>query len=90
MYAGTAAGMGLSLAWLWIYAVRHHFIPANMPQAVVRDIRLNLLLPTLVFLLSAVVAVFILSVAMYSWLVLVPVYLFRRHSETALRSDAQP
>ena len=87
LYAGTAAGMGLSLAWLWIYAVRRCFIPATLSRAVIRDIRLNLLLPPLVFLLSAGIGVFAPSVAMYSWLLLVPVYLFRRHRESALMSD---
>jgi uncharacterized membrane protein len=87
LYAGTAAGMGLSLALLWIYAVRRRFIPATLSRAVIRDIRLNLLLPPLVFLLSAVIGFFAPSVAMYTWLLLVPVYLFRRHSESALMSD---
>jgi uncharacterized membrane protein len=84
LYAGTAAGMGLSLAWVWIYAVRHRFIVADLAQALVRDIRLNLLLPPLVFLLSAGVALFNADVAMYTWLLILPVYLFRRHNESLL------
>jgi uncharacterized membrane protein len=84
LYAGTAAGMGLSLAGVWIYASRHRFIPADMSQALVRDIRLNLLLPPLVFLLSAGVAVFNANLAMYLWFLLMPVYVFRRHTETIL------
>lgn len=84
LYAGTAAGMGFSLALLWIYADRHRFIPAGLPRPVVHDIRLNLLLPPLVFLASAVIAVFNPSLAMYAWFLLIPVYVFRRHSESLL------
>ena len=67
LYAGTAAGMGLSLAGVWIYATRHRFTPADMGLPLIRDIRLNLLLPPLVFLLSAVVALFSANLAMYLW-----------------------
>jgi hypothetical protein len=84
LYAGTAAGMGLSLAGVWIYASRHRFIPANLSQVLIRDIRLNLLLPPLVFLLSAGVAAFNATLAMYLWFLLIPVYVLRRHSETIL------
>jgi uncharacterized membrane protein len=84
LYAGTAAGMGLSLAGVWIYATRHRFIPADMSKALIRDIRLNLLLPPLVFLLSAGVAAFNANLAMYLWFLLMPVYVFRRHTETVL------
>jgi uncharacterized membrane protein len=90
LYAGTAAGMGLSLALLWIYASRHRFILADTPPAVVRDIRLNLLLPPVVFLLSAAVALLNADVAMYLWLLLIPVYVFRRHTESTLIGDEPP
>ena len=60
LYAGTAAGMGLSLLLLWIYADRHRFLAPAIPRAVVRDIRLN-------------------------WFLLIPVYIFRRHTESALK-----
>jgi uncharacterized membrane protein len=90
LYAGTAAGMGLSLAGLWIYATRHRFIPADLPRALIRDIRLNLLLPPLVFLLSAVVALFNASLAMYLWFLLIPVYVLRRYAETKLQGNAPP
>jgi uncharacterized membrane protein len=84
LYAGTAAGMGLSLAGLWIYADRRRFIPADMPQPLIRDIRLNLLLPPVVFLISVGAAVFNATLAMYLWFLLIPVYVFRRHSESDL------
>ncbi len=87
LYAGTAAGMGLSLAWVWIYATRHRFIPADMGLPLIRDIRLNLLLPPIVFLLSAVVALFSANLAMYLWFLLIPVYVLRRYSETKLLGD---
>ena len=85
LYAGTAAGMGLSLLLLWIYAGRRRFLPADLPRAVVVDIRLNLLLPSLVFLASAVTAAFNARLAMYLWFLLIPVYILRRYTETALK-----
>jgi uncharacterized membrane protein len=87
LYAGTAAGMGLSLAGLWIYADHHRFIPADVPRAVARDIRLNLLLPPVVFLVSVCTAPFNATLAMYLWFLLIPVYIFRRHSEIELMDD---
>lgn len=87
LYALVAAGMGLSLAGLWEYAVRHRYIGADTSRMVIRDIRLNLFLPPLVFLLSAVVGLFNAGWGMLLWLLLVPVYLFRRHTETTLGSQ---
>jgi uncharacterized membrane protein len=87
LYAGTAAGMGLSLALLWIYAGRHRFILADVPPATVRDIRLNLLLPPVVFLMSAAVALINAGVAMYLWLLLIPVYALRRFREITVIGD---
>jgi uncharacterized membrane protein len=85
LYAGTAAGMGLSLLLLWIYAERHRFLSPGVPQAVVRDIRLNLLLPSLVFVASVITAAFNATLAMTLWFLLIPVYIFRRHTESALK-----
>jgi hypothetical protein len=79
--------MGLSLALLWAYACRHRFIPDGTPPVVVRDIRLNLFLPPVVFLLSAVVALLNAEVAMYLWLLLIPVYVFRRRREITVIGD---
>lgn len=85
LYAGTAAGMGFALLLLWIYAERHRFLPAGMPPAVARDIRLNLLLPPLVFLASVITAAFNATLAMYLWFLLIPVYVFRRRTESAFK-----
>jgi hypothetical protein len=85
LYAGTAAGMGLSLLLLWIYASRRRFLSAGISQAVVRDIRLNLLLPSLVFVASAATALFNPTLAMYLWFLLIPVYIYRRHTEAAFK-----
>jgi uncharacterized membrane protein len=87
LYAGTAAGMGLSLLLLWIYAGRHRFLSPGIPQAVVRDIRLNLLLPSLVFVASVITAAFNATLAMTLWFLLIPVYIFRRHTESAFKND---
>ena len=59
-------------------------------DAVVRNIRLNLLLPPVVFLLSAGVAAFNANLAMYAWFLLIPVYVFRRHTETVLMGKEAP
>jgi hypothetical protein len=57
---------------------------------VVHDIRLNLLLPPVVFLVSVGAAPFNASLAMYLWFLLIPVYLFRRHRETELMGYESP
>lgn len=84
LYAGTAAGMGLSLAGLWIYAVRRRFIPSDTPIALVKSVRLYLLLPPLVFIVSAGIALINVDAAVFAWLLLVPVYVVRRRSERGL------
>jgi uncharacterized membrane protein len=83
-YAGTAAGMGLSLAWLWIYAFSHRFVSEDATPALNRSIRLYLLMPPAVFIVSAVVAVFNVQLAVFAWLLLIPVYAIRRWSERDL------
>jgi uncharacterized membrane protein len=90
LYAGTAAGMGLSLALLWLYAERHRFIAAATAPAAVRDIRLNLLMPPAVFLLSVALAPLNASVAMYLWFLIVPVYVLRRRHEVTMIGDEAP
>jgi hypothetical protein len=82
--------MGLSLAGVWIYATRRRFIPADMSGALIRDIRLNLLLPPLVFLLSAGVAAFSAILAIVLWFLLIPVYVLRRHTEATLMGRESP
>lgn len=84
VYAGTAAGMGFSLAWLWIYAFRHQFVSAEATPALNRSIRLYLLLPPFVFVLSAILALINTYAAVFAWLLLVPVYVIRRWSERGL------
>jgi hypothetical protein len=76
--------MGLSLALLWMYAVRRRFIAPGLPRPVIRDVRLNLLLPPLIFLLSIGVAFPDATAATYARLLLVPVYVFRRLRERSL------
>ncbi len=85
LYAGTAAGMGLSLFWLWGYALGHGFVTEAASPEVVRDVRLNLLLSPFVFLASAVIAFFNASLGMYVWFLLIPVYIFRRVTESVLQ-----
>lgn len=59
----------------------------DTPQAIRRDIRLNLLLPPMVFVVSAAVALLNAEVAMYLWLLLIPVYVFRRRREITVIGD---
>ena len=82
LYAGTAAGMGLSLFLLWTYASRHRFLSGPIPRPVARSFQFYLLLPSLVFIVSAVTAVFSPSLAMYLWFLLIPVYFLRRYIES--------
>jgi uncharacterized membrane protein len=84
LYAGTAAGMGLALTWVWVYAVRHGFLAAGVTRAMIDDIRLNLLLPPVVFLITIVIALFNPDLAMFAWVLLLPIYLFRRRREHAV------
>jgi uncharacterized membrane protein len=84
LYAGTAAGMGLSLAGLWMYAVSHRLVAADTASAVIKSVRLYLLLPPLVFLASAGVALINVEAAVFAWLLLVPVYIIRRQNERGL------
>lgn len=83
LYAGTAAGMGLSLFWLWNYALRHGFVVAGVSTELIRDIRLNLLLSPLVFIASAIIALFNANLGMFAWFLLIPVYIYRRVTESA-------
>jgi uncharacterized membrane protein len=80
-YAGTAAGMGFSLAGLWIYAYRRGFLSPETSPPLNKSIRLYLLLPPLVFVVSAVIALISVDAAVLAWLLLVPVYVIRRRSE---------
>jgi hypothetical protein len=51
---------------------------------VLRNLRLNLLLPPVVFLFSAGLALFNTNLAMLVWFLLIPVYIIRRATESAI------
>ncbi len=87
LYAGTAAGMGFSLALLWLYASRRNFLTPRLPEAVGYYIRLYLLLPPLVFAISAGVAFLSPAIGMYLWFLLIPIYVLRRTREVAEIGD---
>ncbi|MGE5601421.1 MAG: TMEM175 family protein [Nitrososphaerales archaeon] len=72
LYAGAAAGMGLSLAGVWLYAARHRFVSAEASPALIRQVRTYLLLPPLMFVASAVLALFNAEAAVFAWLLLIP------------------
>ena len=82
--ATTLLTLGLALAGVWIYALRQRFVATDMPPLMNRNILQGLLLPSLVFIISAVVAVFNAFVGMYLWFLLIPAYvLMRRSGESA-------
>jgi uncharacterized membrane protein len=87
LYAGTAAGMGLSLFWVWSYALRHGYVSEAATPALIRDLRLNLLLPPLVFVISCIVALFSAAAGMLVWFLIIPVYIYRRVTEGALEGS---
>jgi uncharacterized membrane protein len=87
LYAGTAAGMGLSLWLLWIYAVRRRFLEPGLSRRKIRDIGLNLFLPPLIFVITIGIAFLSTTAAVYAWLLLVPVYGFRRLRERSLAQE---
>jgi uncharacterized membrane protein len=78
LYAGVAAGMGASLALTWMHAVRRGLVTSGLSRPLVRDILWNLVLPPFVFLLTIGLAFLDTRIAVYGWLLLVPVYLVRR------------
>ncbi len=84
LYAITAAGMGLSLGGLWLYAVRHRFVAPDTSVNLIKDVRLNLLLPPFIFVATAVVALFAPGIAAFFWLLLLPIYVLRRRSESGI------
>jgi hypothetical protein len=79
--------MGLSLFSVWSYALRHGDVSEAVTPALIRDLRLNLLLPPLVFIISCIVALFSAGLGMLAWFLLIPVYIYRRVTETALEKQ---
>ncbi len=74
-YAGLTAAIGLSLFWLWAHASRgHHLVGDTVTPSTIRSIGLGLLVAPMAFLTSMAIALFDPLWAMYSWIVLLPLY----------------
>lgn len=73
LYAAVVASLSLVQLAMWSYAWRHDMIDAIVEPDMYRYVRRNLLVVPIVFGISIVIAVFWdANIAMYSWLVLVP------------------
>ena len=81
-YAGTLALMGLTLLWLWLYALRHRgFVDETLAPSTIRSTTRGLLATALIFLTSVAIALFNPNWAMLSWLLFIPVYVVIRPAE---------
>ena len=79
VYAATIALIGLSMVSLWLYATREHrLVDKTLDVRFIRLSTTSLLATPAVFLLSIALAFVNPEWAMYSWLILLPLYfLFR-------------
>jgi uncharacterized membrane protein len=79
VYAATIVLIGLSMVSLWRYATHaHRLVDRSLDARSIRLISMSLLTTPVVFLLSIGLAFFNAELAMYSWLILLPLYfLFR-------------
>jgi uncharacterized membrane protein len=83
-YAGTLAAIGLSMLWLWHYGTQNHrLVQESMSLNLIRSIFRNMLITPVVFLLSILVALFDPNLAMYCWLILLPIYFIIRTNQTS-------
>lgn len=79
-YAATVICLGLALASLWRHAsANHRLIPRDLDSATIRSIGLHQRISMAVFALSIVVAFFDASLAMCTWLILLPASFLARH-----------
>jgi uncharacterized membrane protein len=66
----TMAGALLTITW--IHATKNKLIDKNLTQRQIRNISLEAILPTVVFLLSILVSFIDLQIAYYFWIVIIP------------------
>lgn len=72
LYAAGMASMGLSSAWIWRYAARHH-LTAGVTALQAKYIARRALVVPVVFLLSIPVALVRPQIAAFSWFAIMPV-----------------
>jgi len=84
IYAGTLVLIGLSMVGVWQYALhRQGLVEAGLEPKRIRQITISLLIAPAIFLLSMGVAVWNGQWAMYTWLLLLPIYFFFRPQRPA-------
>jgi len=76
MYAGLVTLIGLLILWLWLYAIKHNLVWDTLEKSDIKPITRGLLITPIVFLGSIFIALFNPLLAMYSWIILLPIYLF--------------
>jgi uncharacterized membrane protein len=81
-YAITMIITGLLSALLWIYATMHngHLLGVQLSPAEIKQSRQRHFLVPCVFLLSIVIALFNADLAMFSWLLLIPLVIGAAHA----------
>ncbi|MEP7356652.1 MAG: TMEM175 family protein [Anaerolineales bacterium] len=83
-YAGTILAIGLTKAALWRYAThRHRLVAPTLPPRLIRSMSISILATPAVFLLSIILAFFNAEWAMYSWLLVLPLYFYYRPARQA-------
>ena len=86
-YCGTMAFVGFTSTGLWTYAIRRGLLRPDTPKAVIRHFGARAVTAPLVFLASAVVALFNVGAAYFAF-ILIPViqgYLRRRYAGAGIR-----
>lgn len=79
MYAGLVAAIGFTLFWLWTYVTHDkRLVGDHVTQSTIKSIAKNMLITPVMFLISMPIALINPLWAMYSWILLVPLYIFAR------------
>lgn len=87
MYAGLIAAIGLTMLWMWSYATRNHrLVDKTVAQSTINSLAKSLLITPAVFLISIVIALFNPHLAMYSWIILLPLYFWYSRKQKGLHS----
>lgn len=73
-YAVLVALIGLALLWVWSYAKNHRLVYDEVEKKESRRITFSLLITPVVFAFSIVIALFSPKIAMFSWIILLPLY----------------
>ena len=82
MYAGLVSAIGLTLFWLWSYVTHdHRLVGEHVAQSTIKLIAKNLLITPVLFFISIGIAFINPLWAMFSWILLLPAYLFFRTAE---------